>query len=102
MIMRVWHGWTRRGEDAEAYDRLLRDEILPAIHRIAGYGGAWLLRRDDADEVEFVTITTWSSWEAIEAFAGRDRSTSVIHPAAERLLTRHDAQSQHFDAVWVP
>ena len=103
MIMRIWHGWTRRGKDAETYDRMLRQEILPGIHRIRGYEGAWLLRRDSGDdEVEFVTITTWSTWKAIEEFAGKGRSTPVIVPAAEKLLTRHDATSEHFEAVWVP
>ena len=101
MIMRVWHGWTR-GKDADEYERLLREEILPGIHRIQGYGGAWILRRASGDEVEFVTITTWSSWGAIEEFAGKGRKTSVIHPKAAHLLTRHDAQSEHFDAAWVP
>ena len=41
MIMRIWHGWTRRGDDAETYDRMLRDEILPGIHRIDGYRGSF-------------------------------------------------------------
>jgi len=101
MIMRVWHGWTKT-KDADEYDRLLRDEILPGIHRIKGYGGSWVLRRVAGDEVEFVTITTWDSWAAIEEFAGKGRTKSVIHPKAAHLLTRHDEQSMHFDAAWVP
>jgi heme-degrading monooxygenase HmoA len=102
MIMRIWHGWTQRGENAETYDQMLRNEILPGIHRIDGYKGTWLLRRDSGDEVEFVTITTWDSWQAIEEFAGADRTGSVIYPDAARLLTRHDERSEHFDATWVP
>jgi heme-degrading monooxygenase HmoA len=102
MIMRIWHGWTRRGEDAEAYDSMLRNEILPGIHRIKGYKGTWLLRRNSGDdEVEFVTITTWDSWEAIEEFAGKGRTGSVIYPKAAALLTRHDEHSEHFEATWV-
>jgi len=103
MIMRIWHGWTKRGDDAESYDAILRNQILPGIHRIDGYRGSWLLRRDSGDdEVEFVTITTWDSWDAIEQFAGASRTTSVIDPKADALLTRHDEQSEHFEAVWVP
>lgn len=101
MIMRTWHGWTKSG-DADEYDRMLRTEILPGIHRIAGYRGCWVLRRAAGDEVEFVTITCWDSWEAIEEFAGKTRASSVIHPGAARLLTRHDERSEHFDATWVP
>ena len=57
MIMRVWRGYTSP-ENADAYERLLKTEILPAIHRVSGYGGAWLLRRNNDAEVEFMTITT--------------------------------------------
>ena len=81
MIMRIWHGWTKRGKDAEAYDRILREEILPGIHRVDGYKGSWLLRRDAGNEVEFVTMTTWDSWKSIEEFAGKGRSKSFIHPS---------------------
>lgn len=102
MIMRIWHGWTRKGKNATEYDEMLRSEVLPAIHRIAGYKGTWLLRRDSGEEVEFVTITTWDSWEAIEEFAGKGRNNSVIYPKAAELLTRHDEHSEHFEAVWVP
>ena len=69
MIMRVWRGYTSH-ENADAYERLLRTEILPGIHRVRGYGGAWLLRRNKAEAVEFMTITAWDSWEAIDEFAG--------------------------------
>jgi len=101
MIMRMWHGWTKAA-DAEEYDRMLRTEILPGIHHIRGYRGCWVLRRAAGDEVEFVTITTWDSWEAIEEFAGKGRTKSVIDPRADRLLTRHDDTSEHFEATWVP
>jgi hypothetical protein len=30
MIGRIWHGWTRP-EDADAYERLLKEEIFPGI-----------------------------------------------------------------------
>jgi len=53
MISRLWHGWTSR-ENAGAYEDLLRREILPGIHRVKGYRGAFLLRKDAGDEIEFV------------------------------------------------
>ena len=84
------------------YDRMLRSRILPGIHRISGYRGAWLLRRAAGDEAEFVTITTWDSWDAIEQFAGKNRLSSVIDPDADRLLSRHDTKSEHYDATWIP
>jgi heme-degrading monooxygenase HmoA len=98
MISRVWHGWTRR-ENADSYERMLRTTILPGIHRVAGYQGADLLRRDDGDEVEFVTITHFASMDAVRAFAGADYEIAVIHPEAEDLLTRYDARSAHYQTI---
>ena len=39
MISRLWHGWTS-GKKADAYEKLLRDEVLPGIHRVRGFHGA--------------------------------------------------------------
>jgi len=43
---------------------MLRSEILPGIHRVAGFRGATLLRRPDGEEVEFVTITLFDDLDA--------------------------------------
>ena len=98
MISRVWHGWTKR-ENADSYERMLRTTILPGIHRVAGFQGADLLRRDDGDEVEFVTITRFDSMDAVRAFAGADYEVAVIHPDAQDLLTRYDARSAHYETI---
>ena len=56
MISRIWHGWTAP-ENADAYEALLRAEILPRIARKnEGFASVHLLRRDAGGEVEFVTI----------------------------------------------
>ena len=98
MITRVWHGYTKP-QDAESYHELLLSTILPGIHRIAGYKGSYLLRRDCGHEVEFVTLTFWESLDAIREFAGPDYERSVILPDAANLLTRHDERSVHYDSV---
>ena len=101
MIARLWHGWTTRG-DADAYEALLRGESLPGIHRIAGYRGAYLLRRDVPDGAEFVTLTLFESMEAVRAFAGDDVERAVVPPKARRLLQRFDERSRHFDLRIAP
>ncbi len=50
MIGRLWRGWTTT-ENADAYEELLRTRILPGIHRVDGYQGAYLLRRDVGEGV---------------------------------------------------
>ena len=90
MISRLWHGWTTR-DNADAYEELLRSEILPGIHRVAGFKGALLLRRDGKDEVEFVTLTMFDSMEAVKEFAGDEYEVAVTLPEARKLLARLDA-----------
>ncbi len=39
MISRLWHGWTTH-ENADAYEELLKSEVLPGIHRVNGFKGS--------------------------------------------------------------
>ena len=101
MIARLWHGWTKP-ENADEYESLLRTSILPGIHRVSGYNGAWLMRRRVGPEVEFITLTFWDSLDAVREFAGSGQTHAVVPDAARKLLTRFDEQSIHYDGTWVP
>lgn len=104
MISRVWHGWTARAH-ANAYEKFLHDEMLPSMHRVKGFKGATLLRRDadgagQGDEIEFVTITLFDSIEAVKEFAGENYEVAVVLPEARKLLTHFDARSTHYETVF--
>jgi len=99
MISRLWHGWATP-ENADAYEKLLREEVLPGIHRVPGFKGAHLLRRNLNNEVEFVTITMFDSIEAVKEFAGEDYEVAVVPPQARKLLSRFDARSAHYETVF--
>jgi len=99
VITRVWRGWTATAEDADAYERLLGEEILPGLVGIDGFAGAEVLRRDDGAEVEFLVITRFESLDAVRAFAGPEVETPVIEPAARRLLSRTEERARHYEAV---
>jgi hypothetical protein len=101
MIGRIWHGWTTRA-NADAYEALLRSEVLPGIHRVGGYQGAWLLRREADAEVEFVTLTVFDSLDAVRAFAGEEYELAVVPPAARALLSRFDSRSAHSEILERP
>jgi antibiotic biosynthesis monooxygenase (ABM) superfamily enzyme len=96
MIARIWHGWTKRA-DAEAYEKMLRNEIFPSItaRNIQGYHGAELFIREDGDEVEFVTLLLFDSMDAVREFAGADEGKPVIFLKAEALITRME-QARHY------
>jgi heme-degrading monooxygenase HmoA len=99
MVLRVWRGYTAP-PDADTYETMLRETILPGIHRVKGYRGAYLARRDHNQEVEFLTITLWESMDAVRAFSTDGRA--VIHDAAHSLLIRFDDFSAHYEASFVP
>jgi antibiotic biosynthesis monooxygenase (ABM) superfamily enzyme len=98
VIVRLWHGWTTP-ENAAAYEEFLRSKMFPSIHRVPGYLGADLLRREDGGEIAFVTITRFESLDAVHAFAGDDYEQAVVEPEARALLSRFDQRSTHYEVV---
>jgi hypothetical protein len=102
LIGRLWHGWTAAGEDADAYERFLRDDLFPQLEAIAGYRGGYVMRRPAGGEVEFATLTLWESIDAVREFAGDEYDTPVIEPEAARRLAHYDDRVSHFDAVVAP
>lgn len=101
MIARLWHGWTKP-ENADAYETLLRTKIFPGIHRVAGHRGAYLLRREVEEGVEFVTITLFDSMDAVRDFARADHEVAVVPPEARKVLSRFDAKSEHYEIAIAP
>lgn len=97
MIARIWHGYTTP-ENADPYEQLLQDEILPAIER-AHRHGVQLFRRplNEAVEVEFITICYFEDLDEVRAFAGDDYEKCVVPPRARALLKRFDERSQHYE-----
>jgi antibiotic biosynthesis monooxygenase (ABM) superfamily enzyme len=95
MITRLWRGWTA-SRNADAYERFLLTSLFPSMRSIPGFRGADVLRRDDAGEIEFVTLTRFDTLEAIRQFAGEQYETPVLEPEAVALLSRYDERAQHF------
>ena len=96
MIARVWHGYTKP-EHADAYEAMLKPELLPGISKAKGYRASYLLRRVLGAEVEFITIMLWDSIAAIRAVAGTDYETAVIPEERRKYLARFDAKSAHYE-----
>ena len=101
MIGRLWRGRTGAGS-ADAYEQLLRTTVLPGIRRVDGYRGAYVLRRDVEEGVEFVTLTLFESLDAVRAFAGEDHETAVVPPVARALLARFDERAVHYEIAVAP
>ncbi len=103
MVLRIWRGWTSP-ENADAYEQIVSHEVLPSIaaRELAGYRGAYLLRRAVEDEIEFATIMRFDSIEDVRAFAGEDYEAAYVPPRAREVLSRFDERSAHFDVLMAP
>lgn len=99
-IKRIWYGWTTP-ENADAYQKLLHDEIFPGIEAkdIPGYRSIELFRRDLEGEVEFVTIMTFDSLQNVIDFLGEDYTRCYVPDAAQKVLKRWDERSAHYESV---
>ena len=98
MVARVWHGYTTP-QNADAYESMLKPELLPGLSKVAGFHGSYLLRRIHGDEVEFVTLILFDSLDSIRAIAGEHYETAVIPEERKRVLSRWDVKASHFDVA---
>jgi heme-degrading monooxygenase HmoA len=98
MIARTWTGVVRRA-DADAYAEYIRETGFAEYGRTVGNRGAWMLRRDDGDRTEFITLSMWDSVDAIKAFAGEDIEAAVLYPEDERYLIDGSSSVTHYEVV---
>ena len=96
MIARHWRGWTDL-RNADAYEMLLKQKVLPGLKGIEGYRGGYVFRHDAAHEVEFLVLNLLDSLEAVKRFAGPDYATPVFEPEARRLLSRVEPVAMHYE-----
>jgi heme-degrading monooxygenase HmoA len=98
MVGRIWHGWTTL-KNADVYENLLKSEIFPGIaaKNVPGYRSIQLYRRTLEDEVEFITIIWFNSWDSVKQFAGEDYEKAYVPPKAREVLSRFDERSKHYE-----
>lgn len=101
MIARLWKGWTTL-ENADAYERLLREQVLPDLQKIDGYQGGYILRQDGQNEVEFAVLNLFHSLDSVRAFAGPDYHIPVFEPEARQLLSKVEPTARHYDVKATP
>ena len=97
MVARVWHGYAATREHADAYEAMLKPELLPGMSSKNGYRGSHLLRRDTGSEIEFITILFFDSLDDIKAITGPDFETAVVPHERKQHLSRYDAKAVHYE-----
>ena len=99
-VCRLWRGWTTP-DNADAYERIVRGEVIPGIEarKIPGFRHIDLMRREAGDEVEFQTLMWFDRLDSIIAFMGEDYAVSHVPPAAQAVLSRYDERATHFEVL---
>jgi heme-degrading monooxygenase HmoA len=97
MIARIWRGVVRL-DDADVYADYIRETGFAEYAQTSGNRGAWMLRRDQGDRTEFITLSLWDSVDAIRAFAGDDIEAAVLYPEDERYLVGESTVT-HYQVV---
>jgi heme-degrading monooxygenase HmoA len=98
MIARIWKGVVRRA-DADAYADYIRETGFAEYAETPGNVGAWMLRRDQEDRTEFITLSFWESVDAIRTFAGDDIEAAVLYPEDERYLIGGESTITHYEVA---
>ncbi|MCP4551754.1 MAG: antibiotic biosynthesis monooxygenase [Bacteroidetes bacterium] len=99
-IKRVWHGWTTN-ENADKYQSILQKEVIPSIEikKIPGFKKIEILRLEQKDEVEFITIMTFESLQNVIAFQGENYKKCYVPDVAQRVLKRWDLEALHYELI---
>jgi hypothetical protein len=95
MVVRFWSARTTVPRFPE-YLRHFREHVLPHLRSVEGFREARVITQSDTVVVHFIVETVWSSFEAVDRFAGPDRGAAVVAEEALELLTSYDRRVQHF------
>jgi heme-degrading monooxygenase HmoA len=96
MIARHWRGWTEI-TNADAYEKLLMDKVLPGLKNVEGYRGGYILRSNGSEEAEFVVVNLFDSLDAVKRFAGSNYDVPVFEPEARKLLSKVEPLAHHYE-----
>lgn len=98
MIARIWRGYTTIAH-ADAYESMLKPELLPGLSRVRGFRGSYLLRRPHGGDVEFMTILLWDSLDDVRALMGEDYERAVVPEERRQHLASYDEKATHYEVV---
>lgn len=98
MILRRWRGAVR-ADDAERYLEHQAATGVRDYRATEGNLGALVLRRDRGELTEVVTLSLWSSMDAVRAFAGDDPERARFYGGDDELLVEKDHHADHWEVV---
>jgi hypothetical protein len=101
-ILREWRAEIRR-EKRDEYVAYVQSTGIAGYRKTPGNLGAVVAVRDiDAQRSEIVTLSWWSSWDAIRAFAGDNPECARYYPEDDAYLLTRPETVQHYDCRGEP
>jgi heme-degrading monooxygenase HmoA len=98
MIIRIWHGRTA-AERADEYAAFLQRTAIPDYRVVPGNEGALVLRRAGTAGDEFLTVSLWTSLDAIRGFHGDDIEVAKYYEEDEEFLLEFEPTVVHYEVV---
>ena len=98
MIVRMWHGRVPT-DKARAYREFLNERAIPDYRSVAGNLSVHILERGEGEVTHFITMTFWSSMEAIKGFAGDDAEAAKYYPEDKDFLLEFEPTVVHYEVV---
>ena len=98
MIIRIWHGKTVPGR-ADEYAAFLRQTAIPDYRGVAGNEGAAVLRRASPEGDEFLTVSLWSSLDAVRGFHGDDIEVAKYYEEDRDFLVAFEPTVAHYEVI---
>jgi heme-degrading monooxygenase HmoA len=98
MIARLWSARTTKANSTRYLEHFWQT-MVPSLRKVNGYLGATVLVRSHGDLVEILVTTTWQSFAAVDAFAGKDRAAAVVASEAAALLSDYDRHVRHYEVA---
>ena len=97
-ILREWRAEIRRARSKE-YVEYIRGTGIADYRKTPGNLGALIATRDiDTERTEVITMSLWTTMEAIKAFAGDDPERARYYPQDDQFLLTRPQSVKHYEA----
>lgn len=96
-ILREWRAEVARDKKIAYLDYVLETGIAGYKATPGNIGAAAAIRDIDDDRAEILTLSWWTSFDAIRAFAGDEIDRARYYPEDEAYLLTRPEYVRHFD-----
>jgi heme-degrading monooxygenase HmoA len=100
-IVRVWKGVTAE-RVADSYLTHIQATGIPAYRAIKGNSAVYVLRRVENGVAEFIVISLWDSWDAVQEFTQSDDVNTAVYFDEDRVhLMFQEPRVAHYEVAAV-